>query len=89
MQLTGVAKYRDGTTAEDDIPLTVTVLDQNDNAPYFELHTGNITEASKEGTTRLTYFLYQPCTVSDESCMNTLLLTTSTLISHFPLFSLV
>uniref|UniRef100_A0A7N5ZYP5 Cadherin domain-containing protein n=1 Tax=Anabas testudineus TaxID=64144 RepID=A0A7N5ZYP5_ANATE len=48
--LTGIAKYRDGTTAEDDIPLTITVLDQNDNAPYFELHTGNITEGSKEGT---------------------------------------
>lgn len=48
-QLTGIAKYRDGTTAEDDIPLTVTVLDQNDNPPYFELQTGNITEASKEG----------------------------------------
>ncbi|XP_055364427.1 desmoglein-2.1-like isoform X2 [Betta splendens] len=46
--LTGIAKYRDGTTAEDDIPLTITVLDQNDNAPYFELQTGNITEASKE-----------------------------------------
>ncbi|XP_047443775.1 desmoglein-2-like [Mugil cephalus] len=48
--LTGIAKYTDGTTAEDDIPLTVTVLDQNDNAPYFELQTGNISEASKEGT---------------------------------------
>ncbi|KAK2815966.1 hypothetical protein Q5P01_026433 [Channa striata] len=48
--LTGTAKYRDGTTAEEDIPLAVTILDQNDNAPYFELHTGNITEASKKGT---------------------------------------
>lgn len=49
LQLTGVAKYIDGSTAEPDIPLTVTILDQNDNPPYFELHTGNITEASKEG----------------------------------------
>lgn len=49
MQLTGIAKYGDRTTAEDDIPLTITVLDQNDNPPYFELHTGNITEGSKEG----------------------------------------
>ncbi|XP_071342908.1 uncharacterized protein [Trachinotus anak] len=48
--LTGSAKYRDGRTAEYDIPLIITVLDQNDNAPYFELQTGNITEASKEGT---------------------------------------
>ncbi|KAM7410638.1 hypothetical protein PAMA_001871 [Pampus argenteus] len=46
----GIAKYQNGTTAEDNIPLTVTVLDQNDNAPYFELHTGAVTEASKKGT---------------------------------------
>lgn len=50
MQLTGVAKYTDGTLAEDNIPLTVTILDMNDNPPYFEMHTGNITESSKEGT---------------------------------------
>uniref|UniRef100_A0A3Q0QS60 Si:ch73-74h11.1 n=1 Tax=Amphilophus citrinellus TaxID=61819 RepID=A0A3Q0QS60_AMPCI len=48
--LTGIARYRNGTTAESNIPLAVTVLDQNDNAPSFELHTGNITEASKKGT---------------------------------------
>uniref|UniRef100_I3JLS7 Si:ch73-74h11.1 n=1 Tax=Oreochromis niloticus TaxID=8128 RepID=I3JLS7_ORENI len=48
--LTGIARYRNGTTAEDNIPLTVTVLDQNDNAPSFELHTGNINEASEKGT---------------------------------------
>uniref|UniRef100_A0A668S782 Cadherin domain-containing protein n=1 Tax=Oreochromis aureus TaxID=47969 RepID=A0A668S782_OREAU len=34
--LTGIARYRNGTTAEDNIPLTVTVLDQNDNAPSFD-----------------------------------------------------
>ncbi|KAK2908364.1 hypothetical protein Q8A73_009437 [Channa argus] len=48
--LTGSAIFTNGTTAEADIPLMVTILDQNDNAPYFELHTGNITEASKKGT---------------------------------------
>uniref|UniRef100_A0A3P8U4L9 Si:ch73-74h11.1 n=1 Tax=Amphiprion percula TaxID=161767 RepID=A0A3P8U4L9_AMPPE len=48
--LTGVARYANGTPAEDDIPLTVIVLDQNDNPPYFELHTGNISESSKEET---------------------------------------
>uniref|UniRef100_A0A665U6I7 Si:ch73-74h11.1 n=1 Tax=Echeneis naucrates TaxID=173247 RepID=A0A665U6I7_ECHNA len=47
--LAGRAKFINGTTAEDDIPLNVIVLDQNDNAPYFELCAGNITEASKEG----------------------------------------
>lgn len=68
MQLTGIAKYRDGTTAEDDIPLTITVLDQNDNAPYFELHTGNITEGSKEGSAKLkTKFSHD---VSDSCYMN-------------------
>ncbi|XP_031733579.1 uncharacterized protein LOC116400073 [Anarrhichthys ocellatus] len=48
--LTGIAKYRDGTTAEDDIPLTVTVLDENDNPPRFEMHSGHIEEASKADT---------------------------------------
>lgn len=38
-----------GTTAEDNIPLIITVQDQNDNAPSFELHTGNINEASEKG----------------------------------------
>uniref|UniRef100_A0A3Q3RUB5 Uncharacterized LOC113128963 n=1 Tax=Mastacembelus armatus TaxID=205130 RepID=A0A3Q3RUB5_9TELE len=44
--LTGIAKYSDGSAAEDAIPLTIAVLDQNDNPPYFELHTGNITHIS-------------------------------------------
>ncbi|KAM6921201.1 desmoglein-2.1-like [Xenentodon cancila] len=48
--LKGIARFLNGTTAEDEIPLVVTILDQNDNPPYFELHTGNITEASKKGT---------------------------------------
>lgn len=45
-----MAKYRNGTLAESIIPLTVTILDMNDNTPYFELHFGNISEASKAGT---------------------------------------
>lgn len=53
MQITGVAKYTDGTLAEPNIPLTITIQDMNDNSPYFELHSGNITEASKEGTATL------------------------------------
>ncbi|KAM6962567.1 desmoglein-2.1-like [Aplochiton taeniatus] len=48
--LNGVARYKNGSMAEERIPLQVTVLDENDNPPYFELHTGNITEMSKEGT---------------------------------------
>ncbi|XP_058495080.1 desmoglein-2.1-like [Solea solea] len=48
--LTGVAKYINGSVAEENIPLVVTVLDQNDNAPYFEQQYGSIKEASKPGT---------------------------------------
>uniref|UniRef100_A0A665U5A7 Si:ch73-74h11.1 n=1 Tax=Echeneis naucrates TaxID=173247 RepID=A0A665U5A7_ECHNA len=56
--LAGRAKFINGTTAEDDIPLNVIVLDQNDNAPYFELCAGNITEASKEGIVHGFGFLF-------------------------------
>ncbi|KAI4828638.1 hypothetical protein KUCAC02_022718 [Chaenocephalus aceratus] len=48
--LTGIARFKDGKKAEDDVPLTFTVLDQNDNTPYFELQMGNITEESKPGS---------------------------------------
>ncbi|KAM4574195.1 desmoglein-2-like protein isoform 2-T2 [Fundulus diaphanus] len=48
--LTGIARLKSGEEAEANIPLTVTVLDQNDNAPYFILHKGNVTEESKKGT---------------------------------------
>ncbi|KAJ4922991.1 hypothetical protein JOQ06_021692 [Pogonophryne albipinna] len=48
--LTGVARFKDGTKAEADVPLTFTVLDQNDNPPYFELQMGNIAEESKPGS---------------------------------------
>lgn len=55
IQLTGIAKFRNGSIAEDKIPLSVTILDENDNAPYFEIVTGNITEASETGN--LLFFL--------------------------------
>ncbi|XP_062419458.1 desmoglein-2-like protein [Pungitius pungitius] len=48
--LTGIAKFKDGTRAEEEIPLTITVLDQNDNPPRFERHSGNVKEASKAET---------------------------------------
>lgn len=53
MQLTGVAKFLNGTPAEANIPLLVMIEDKNDNPPYFELHCGNVSEASKEGTATL------------------------------------
>lgn len=49
MQLEGTARFRNGTLAEEDIPLSIAVLDKNDNPPYFTLQTGNVSEASKEG----------------------------------------
>ncbi|XP_010769147.1 cadherin-1-like, partial [Notothenia coriiceps] len=57
--LTGIARFKDGTKAEDDVPLEFTVLDQNDNPPYFELQMGNITEESKPGSVTLLN-TYQP-----------------------------
>ncbi|XP_070303756.1 desmoglein-2.1 isoform X2 [Salvelinus sp. IW2-2015] len=48
--LTGVARYRNGTLAEANIPLQIHVVDLNDNSPYFELHSGSIAESSKAGT---------------------------------------
>uniref|UniRef100_A0AAZ3RK43 Cadherin domain-containing protein n=1 Tax=Oncorhynchus tshawytscha TaxID=74940 RepID=A0AAZ3RK43_ONCTS len=48
--LTGVARYRNGTLAEANIPLQIHVIDLNDNSPYFELHSGSIAESSKAGT---------------------------------------
>uniref|UniRef100_A0A3Q3GU10 Si:ch73-74h11.1 n=1 Tax=Labrus bergylta TaxID=56723 RepID=A0A3Q3GU10_9LABR len=48
--LTGVAKFTNGTTAEADIPLTVIVVDENDNPPTFELYAGNVSESSSKGT---------------------------------------
>ncbi|XP_045061749.1 desmoglein-2 [Coregonus clupeaformis] len=48
--LTGVARYRNKTLAEANIPLQINVIDLNDNPPYFELHSGSIAESSKAGT---------------------------------------
>ncbi|KAK1896585.1 Desmoglein-2 [Dissostichus eleginoides] len=44
------AKYRNGSLAEDVVTLTVTVLDQNDNPPYFEPQHGYIPEFCKKGS---------------------------------------
>lgn len=49
LQLSGVARFSDGSIAEPDIPLVITIEDENDNHPYFELHSGNIAEQSKKG----------------------------------------
>ncbi|KAF3834513.1 hypothetical protein F7725_027071 [Dissostichus mawsoni] len=48
--LLGTAKYRNGSLAEDAVTLTVTVLDQNDNPPYFEPQHGYIPEFCKKGS---------------------------------------
>lgn len=44
-----MARFSDGTIAEPDIPLIVTIEDENDNPPYFEMHVANISEGSKKG----------------------------------------
>lgn len=49
LQLSAVARFSDGSIAEPDIPLVITIEDENDNPPFFELHSGNITERSKKG----------------------------------------
>ncbi|CAL8347463.1 unnamed protein product [Gadus morhua 'NCC'] len=48
--LLGIAKYRNGSEAEDHIPLRVIVGDVNDNEPTIRLHEGNTTESSEKGT---------------------------------------
>lgn len=53
LQLSGVARFSDGTIAEPDIPLVITIEDENDNPPYFEMHRGNITEQSKKGVSTI------------------------------------
>lgn len=52
VQISGVAKFADGSMAEPEIPLVITILDENDNPPHFEFHSGNITEASEHGSAR-------------------------------------
>ncbi|XP_076873107.1 desmoglein-2.1-like isoform X2 [Brachyhypopomus gauderio] len=48
--LKGVAKYTDGTYAEDEVPLRIHVEDQNDNQPTFKFFSGSVAESSKTGT---------------------------------------
>uniref|UniRef100_A0A8C6WZB5 Desmoglein 2 n=1 Tax=Neogobius melanostomus TaxID=47308 RepID=A0A8C6WZB5_9GOBI len=49
-QLRGVATFINGTRAETDIPLPITVLDENDCTPVITLQTGSVSEASAIGT---------------------------------------
>lgn len=49
--LTGIAKYHDGTRAEKDIDLKITVLDENDNPPVIVAQqVGYVEEHSASGT---------------------------------------
>lgn len=49
LQLKGIAKYRNQSLAEDNIPINIVVLDRNDNAPYLEPQKGTVKEESKKG----------------------------------------
>ncbi|XP_077472123.1 desmoglein-2-like protein isoform X2 [Stigmatopora argus] len=49
--LKGVAKYEDGTPAEKDVDIRITVLDENDNAPIIKAsQVGSVNESSAAGT---------------------------------------
>ncbi|KAM9323251.1 desmoglein-2-like protein [Pholidichthys leucotaenia] len=49
--LKGVAKFTDGTYAEKDIDLNITVVDVNDNPPVIAAHqVGSVSESSSSGT---------------------------------------
>lgn len=56
-----MARFSDGSIAEPDIPLVITIEDENDNPPYFELHTGNITERSQKGALTIIIANQQKC----------------------------
>ncbi|TSK58113.1 Desmoglein-2 [Bagarius yarrelli] len=48
--LTGIAKYKDGNLAEEEIQLKIQVEDENDNPPKFKILKGAVRECSKIGT---------------------------------------
>uniref|UniRef100_A0A3Q1FEA0 Desmoglein-2-like n=1 Tax=Acanthochromis polyacanthus TaxID=80966 RepID=A0A3Q1FEA0_9TELE len=49
--LTGVAQFRNGTVAEDDIDIVFKIVDENDNAPVFvDMKPGEVEELSPVGT---------------------------------------
>ncbi|XP_077580449.1 desmoglein-2-like protein [Stigmatopora nigra] len=49
--LKGVAKYEDGTRAEKDVDIRITVLDENDNAPVIKANqVGSVNESCAAGT---------------------------------------
>uniref|UniRef100_A0A671PA71 Si:ch73-74h11.1 n=1 Tax=Sinocyclocheilus anshuiensis TaxID=1608454 RepID=A0A671PA71_9TELE len=47
--LTGIARFRNGSIAEENIELKIKVEDQNDNPPIFKLQRGSVRESSKIG----------------------------------------
>uniref|UniRef100_A0A3Q2WUD1 Desmoglein-2-like n=1 Tax=Haplochromis burtoni TaxID=8153 RepID=A0A3Q2WUD1_HAPBU len=55
--LSGVARYNDGTLAEENIDVRFKVTDQNDNAPVFEdVYTGRVDELTPRATSTLMHF---------------------------------
>ncbi|XP_028818684.1 uncharacterized protein LOC114769657 [Denticeps clupeoides] len=64
--LTGFARFRNGTMAETDILLRVWVTDQNDNAPTFKMQTASVRECSPAGT----YVTQITATDADETGSN-------------------
>lgn len=49
-QLSGVAKYRDGTLAEKNLHIRFKIVDENDNSPVFGIiEPGQVRELSPAG----------------------------------------
>lgn len=49
-QLSGVARYRDGRLAEENVPVPFRITDANDETPVFaEIKPGTVTELSATG----------------------------------------